>query len=57
MSILQAANELNAAVEEFLKIERERKQHVSRVDAWFEQCRLRAVAQNPQTYQDRGEAL
>ena len=57
MSILETANELLDAIEEHSRIERERKAHVSLVDAWFEQCRLRAVAQNPQTYQDLNSPL
>lgn len=57
MSILETANDLLEAIEEHNRIERERKAHVSLVDAWFEQCRLRAVAQNPQTHEDLGRPL
>lgn len=57
MAIIDTANDLMTAIDEFNRVEQERKQHVSRVDAWFEQCRLRAVAQNPQAHADKGTPL
>lgn len=57
MSILETANELLEAIEEHNRTEAYWQEYKRKLDAWWEECRLRAVAQNPQTFADKGEPL